>query len=450
MDTSPYKIFIVEDDEFYRRLLEYNLSLNPDYIVSGFATGKACLDRLQERPDLITLDYRLPDGTADKLLRKIKAADETIQVIMISEQEDIEVAVNLLKEGAEDYLVKSTDIQQRLLNTVERCRKTRSLTRQIAVLKKEVQQKYDFQKSIIGDSEVMQQVLDLVAKAAETNINVMISGETGTGKEVIAKAIHYNSRRKHKSLVAVNMSAIPQDLIESELFGHEKGAFTGAATRRIGKFEEADGGTLFLDEIGEMDITLQAKLLRALEEREVTRIGSNKPVKFDCRIITATHRNLREAIRENRFREDLYYRLFGLPIELPPLRSRGKDILILATKFVERFCKDNEMEPPILSPGAQQKLLAYHFPGNVRELKSLVELAIITCTGSQIKPECIRLSDEEVLPQILSESLTLREYNLRILDTYMEKYNKDIRLVATKLDISVATIYRMLKERVSS
>jgi two-component system response regulator AtoC len=262
----------------------------------------------------------------------------------------------------------------------------------------------------------------------------------------VAKAIHYNSTRKNHTFVAVNVAALPADLIESELFGHEKGSFTGALARRLGKFEEASGGTLFLDEIGEMDFGFQAKLLRALQEKEITRVGSNTPVKVDCRIISATNKNLMELVKAGKFREDLYYRLFGLPIELPPLRDREKDILILAKHFINEFCKENKMPPKAISPEAQNKLLSYTFPGNVRELKSAVELAIVLSTTDEIRADDISIASFDPLPEMMNEEFTMRQYELRILKSYLAKYNDDVKKVAEKLDISSATIYRMLKE----
>ena len=444
---SAFKIFVVDDDEWYRKLLAYNLSLNPDYEVTPFSSGKELLDHLHQKPDLITLDYRLPDTDGAALLKKIRLEDEQIPIIMISEQDDIEVAVSLLKDGAYDYIVKSMEIQGRLLAAADRARKTKDLQTEVTVLRREVQKKYDFRTSIVGDSPAMHTVFDMVAKAAATNITVLITGETGTGKEVVAKAIHYHSARQDKPFVAVNVAAIPRELIESELFGHEKGAFTGAMARRIGKFEEADGGTLFLDEIGELDINLQVKLLRVLQEKEVTRVGGTGPIKVSCRIIAATHQNLKEAVKNKTFREDLYYRLFGLPLELPPLRDRGNDILLLARKFIESFAKENDIPPIPLSSSAQRKLLAAAFPGNVRQLRAVVELALITANGSEIQADDLRMGEDDVLPALMSDEMTMRQYNFRILNTFLEKYKQDIPTVATKLDISVATIYRMLKEQ---
>jgi two-component system response regulator AtoC len=316
MSEKPFKIFVVEDSEWYNRLLVHTLSLNPDFEIRSFYNGKDFLNALFESPDIITLDYRLPDFTGLELLKRIREENNDVQVILISEQEDINTVVSLLKMGAYDYISKSDDIKDRLTNTVRNIRSGIGLRREISTLRKEVQKKYSFRESILGESPAIKTVYDKIDKALSTNITVIITGETGTGKELVAKAIHYNSKRKDKSFVTVNVAAIPSELIESELFGHEKGAFTGASNRRIGRFEEADGGTLFLDEIGEMELSLQAKLLRVLQEKEIVRIGSNKPIKTDCRIVVATNKNLKEEVKKGNFREDLYYRLLGLPIEL--------------------------------------------------------------------------------------------------------------------------------------
>jgi len=245
--------------------------------------------------------------------------------------------------------------------------------------------------------------------------------------------------------VAVNVAAIPRELIESELFGHEKGAFTGAITRRIGKFEEADKGTLFLDEIGELDINLQAKLLRVLQEKEITRVGGNQVIPINARIIVATHKNLLEEVKNKNFREDLYYRLIGLPIELPPLRDRGSDILILAKHYTDHFCKENKLAKKIFSAEAQQKLLQYAYPGNVRELKSMMELAVVMADEETIESTHITFNSSGSISNLLSSETSLKDYNNMIIQHYLNKYDSDVLLVAKKLDIGKSTIYRMLK-----
>jgi len=446
MTERPVKIFVVEDNEWYNKLLVYTLSLNPDYEVRSFFNARDFLNCLNESPDIVTLDYRLPDLSGLDVLKRIRQENDDVQVILISEQEDTDLVVTLLKMGAYDYITKSNDIKERLLNTIQNLTKDLSLKKEISTLRKEVQKKYSFRQTILGDSPAIKNVYELVEKALDTNITVIISGETGTGKELVAKAIHYNSKRKEKPFVAVNVPAIPSELIESELFGHEKGSFTGASFRRIGRFEEADGGTLFLDEIGEMEQNLQTKLLRVLQEKEIVRIGSNKPVKTDCRIIAATNKILKEEVKKGKFREDLYYRLLGLPIELPPLRERANDILILASHFIENFCMENNIPLKRLTAEAQKRLMNYSFPGNVRELKSLVELAVTLSVKEDIEASDFVLDPGEPFSVVSGDNLTLREYEMKILKATLKKFNNDINLTARKLDIGVSTIYRLLKE----
>jgi two-component system, NtrC family, response regulator AtoC len=446
MSEKPFKIFVVEDSEWYNRLLVHTLSLNPDFEIKSFFNGKEFLNSLFECPDIITLDYRLPDFTGLELLKRIREENNDVQVILISEQEDINTVVSLLKMGAYDYISKSDDIKDRLINTVRNIRNGIGLKREISTLRREVQKKYSFRESILGESPAIKTVYDLIDKAVSTNITVIVTGETGTGKELVAKAIHYNSKRKDKSFVTVNVAAIPSELIESELFGHEKGAFTGAAYRRIGRFEEADGGTLFLDEIGEMELNLQAKLLRVLQEKEIVRIGSNKPIKTDCRIVVATNKNLKDEVKKGNFREDLYYRLLGLPIELPPLRERANDILILARHFIGKFCEENNIPVKKISVQSQKKLMSYPFPGNVRELKSVVELAVTLSENDIIEPVDLVIDRGDPLSDIANDNLTLREYQIKIIKATLKKNNDDIKLAAEKLDIGISTIYRILKE----
>lgn len=441
------KIFAVEDDPTYIKFLKYVLGLSPDFEYQIFTTGGQCLDHLHLKPRIITLDYSLPDMSGEEVLRKIKAFDQNIMVIIISAQEDVGTAVQLLKLGAYDYITKDEETKSRLLNTVRNARKNISLINEINYLKQEITQKYHFSKSIIGNSPAMSKVYSLLEKAVRTNITVSVTGETGTGKEVIAKAVHYNSDKKDNPFVAVNIAAIPKDLIESELFGYERGAFTGATTRRIGKFEEAQEGTIFLDEIGEMDLNLQAKLLRVIQERELTRIGGNAVIKLNIRIIVATHRNLAEEVKNGNFREDLYYRLLGLPIHLPPLRDRGNDIILLAKYLLNQFCKENNMPGIILEKTAQEKLLKYHFPGNVRELKSVIELAaVMTEHQHHIEAEDINFNSVRKEENFTMEELSLRDYTFRIIRHFLNKYDNNVLLVAKKLQIGKSTIYRYLKE----
>jgi len=442
---SAYNIFIVEDDDWYGQILQYHLSLNPDYKVNLFKTAKECLSKMSLQPDLITLDFSLPDLTGDKLFKKIREINPTVPVIMISSQEDISVAVNLLKMGVSDYLIKDEATKDLLWNSVIRIRETQKLKKEVAHLREELGQKYSFDKSIIGQSDALKKVFLMMEKGIKTKINISISGETGTGKELVAKAIHYNSSRKKKNFVPVNMAAIPTELIESELFGHEKGAFTGAVTRKIGKFEEANGGTLFLDEIAELDLSLQSKLLRVLQERELVRVGGNDYVKLDVRLIIATHKDLSEEVRNGKFREDLYFRIMGLPIKLPPLRERGNDILILAKYFLDDFAKENALGSIHFTKEAKDKLLHYYFPGNVRELKAMIDLAAVMCENNEINEEDITYTSTKREEVFMAEQKTLRQHTCDIVKYYLGKNNNDVIATAKILDIGKSTIYKMMQ-----
>jgi DNA-binding NtrC family response regulator len=442
---DSYSIFIVEDDPWYGEILAYHLSLNPDYRVTRFETAKDCLAKMHLKPDLITIDFSLPDIKGDQLFARIRDINPTVPVIVISGQEEIAVAVDLLKMGVSDYLVKDEATKDLLWNSIIRIRENQSLKKEIETLREEIGQKYTFQNTLIGQSESLKKVFSMMEKATRTNINVSITGETGTGKEVVAKAIHYNSDRKKKPFIAVNMAAIPRELIESELFGHEKGAFTGALARKTGKFEEADKGTLFLDEIAELDLSLQSKLLRVLQERELERIGGHEKVKLDVRIIVATHKNLLEEVQKGTFREDLYYRILGLPIELPPLRDRGTDILLLAKYFLDEFCRENQMKPLSISADAKEKLSSYGYPGNVRELKAMMDLAAVMSNGSEVTADDITFASARSSDMLLSQEKTLREYTVEIIKAFLRKYDNNVVQVAQKLDVGKSTIYKMLQ-----
>ncbi len=440
------RIFAVEDDPTYVKFLDYVLSLNPDFEYEIFTNGASCLQQLHRQPQIITLDYSLPDTTGRDLLEKIKVASPDTPVIILSSQEDITTAVELLKLGAYDYIEKDQNAKDRLLNSINNALRNVRLVAEINSLRQEISQQYQFSDRIIGNSPAMKQVFAMLEKAVKTDITVSITGETGTGKEVVAKAIHYSSERKREPFVAVNIAAIPKELIESELFGHEKGAFTGAANRRLGKFEEAQNGTIFLDEIGEMDPSLQAKLLRVLQEKEVIRVGGNQVVSLNVRVLVATHRNLADEVKAGNFREDLYYRLLGLPVHLPPLCERGNDILLLAKHMLHAFCQENQMSLITFTADAQHKLLKYHYPGNVRELKSVVELAAVMADGQEIEADDIRFNSIAKERNFTGEELSMREYTFLIIRHYLKKYDNNVLLVAKKLDIGKSTIYRYLKE----
>ncbi|PWV56055.1 sigma-54 dependent transcriptional regulator [Chitinophaga sp. S165] len=442
-----FKIFIVEDDKWYGGLLHHYLSQNPDYEITLIGSGKECLAQLHRKPDLVTIDFGLPDMNGEELYKKIKQAQPNLPVIIISAQERITTAVDLLKMGAEDYLVKDDNTQQLLWKAIIRLREKLSLKNEISELKAELKTKYDYSRSIIGNSPSLQTVFKLIDKAAGSLINVSVSGETGTGKELVARAVHYNSARSSQPFVPVNMAAIPKELVESELFGYEKGAFTGAQNKKTGRFEEANGGTLFLDEIGEMDLNIQSKLLRVLQEKELTRLGGTSKIKLDFRLVVATHKNLAEEVKKGNFREDLYYRIIGLPITLPPLRDRKEDILLLTQHFLAGYCKENKVAEIKVSPASREKLLGYSYPGNVRELKSVVELAAVMSENNLIEPEDITFlsGNNHDVDTVLNTELTLREYTRLIIRNYLKRYDDNVLLVAEKLDIGKSTIYKMLQ-----
>lgn len=439
------KIFLIEDDAFFGEALKYHLKLNPEFDVHLFKTGKECLSNLYLKPDIICLDFGLPDTTGDKLMAKIQETNNKIPIIITSGQEEIEVAVNFLKAGAKDYIVKSEHTKDLLWNAIIKIRENLDLIHEVEELKEQLEQKYSFEKTIIGQSDAIKKVFSIVNKAINTNINVSITGETGTGKEVVAKAIHYNSERKNKPFIAVNMAAIPKELMESEFFGHEAGAFTGANTRNIGKFEQANGGTIFLDEIAELDLNLQSKLLRVLQEREVVRLGGTAKIKFDARLIIATHKDLAQEVKKGNFREDLYYRIMGLPIELPPLRERGNDTLLLAKHFIDLFIKDNKMKAISLSKEAKDTLIRYPFQGNIRELKSVIDLACVMSDGREILSDNLTFNSINTTDFFLSHEKTLKEYTAEIIAHYLKKNNNDVLKTAKMLAIGKSTIYNFVK-----
>jgi DNA-binding NtrC family response regulator len=445
--NETIKIFIVEDDPVYLKFLKYVIGLNPDHEIKTFSNGKDALNALHEKPSIITLDYSLPDKSGEEILKEIKEFDSNIPVIIVSGQEEIGIAVQLLKLGAYDYIIKDEETKERLEYALTNAKRNINLVNEINTLKQEISEKYEFGNSIIGNSPAIKRVFDLMKKAIKTNITISITGETGTGKELVAKGIHYNSSRKKKPFIPVNLAAVPKELIESELFGHEKGSFTGAVTRRIGKFEEASGGTIFLDEIAEMDLNLQAKLLRVIQEREVSRIGGNSIIPIDVRLLVATHKNLADEVKKGNFREDLYYRLLGLPIQLPPLRDRDTDIILLAKHFLSSFCRENDLGDLSLDRETQEKLLRYHYPGNIRELKSVIELSAVMCNDNVILPEDINFNSPKSEENFTYQELSLKEYNDRIIDHFLKKYDNNVLKVADVLDIGKSTIYRYLKEK---
>lgn len=442
---SNFKITIVEDDPLYGELIKYHLSLNPDFELTLFTNGKDVLNSLHQTPDLICMDYGLPDYTGDKLLKEIQMVNNQVPIIVISAQEEINVAVELLKAGARDYIIKDDHAKEHLWKSINQIRENLNLHKEVEELKEQLGQKFSFENTIIGQSEPIKKTFTFLNKAIKSTINVSLTGETGTGKEVYAKAIHYNSTRNKKPFIAVNMSAIPKELIESELFGHEKGAFTGAATTKLGKFEEAQGGTLFLDEIAELELSHQSKLLRAIQEREIVRVGGNKPIKVDIRLISATHKKLSEEVKAGHFREDLFFRLVGLPIELPPLRERGNDIIILAKHFIKEYATHNKTPMMKLADDAKKKLATYNWPGNVRELKAIIDLGCVMAEGNTIFAEDLTFYEVANANPYSFQEKTLKAYEIEIITHFLKKNNNNVLETAKMLDIGKSKIYNMIK-----
>ena len=390
-----YRFFVVDDDRHYARLLSYRLGKGDDHEVHVYHSGEDALAGIDEHPpDLVLLDVMMPGIGGIETLRRLQRFRPDLPVVMVSAQGTVDVAVEAMRAGARDYITKGQDDLVKLDAVVRQVKEKVSLAREVEALRGEVVQKYGLDE-IVGSSKPMEEVYRLIRKALRGNLTVAIQGESGTGKELVARAIHFNSAPRPTAdgktaggpgpFVVVNSAAIPSELMESEFFGHEKGSFTGAHARKIGKFEQADGGTLFLDEIGELDLGLQAKLLRALQSREITRVGGSDTVRFNCRVISATNRDIVQMVAEGQFREDLYYRLFQFPLPLPPLRERGQDVLVLAHHILGEFLEEYpDFAGKTLSRAARQAILAYTWPGNVRELKNAIERAVLISDGDQL------------------------------------------------------------------
>ncbi|MGH7412356.1 MAG: sigma 54-interacting transcriptional regulator [Candidatus Methylomirabilis sp.] len=378
-------ILVVDDEESIRWALRKALE-REGYRVVLASDGAEGLKRATEPGiDLVLMDIKMPGPDGLEMLTRIKEVRPDLPVMIMTAFGTLQAAVQAMKRGAYDYITKPFDFRE-LSILVRRAFEVRDLTEQLARMEAGGGQTFDF-GGVVGLCPGMQQIFKLVGKMAASDLTVLIKGESGTGKELLARAIHYNSRRLARPFVAVNCAAIPRDLLESELFGHEKGAFTGASALRRGKFELADGGTLFLDEIGDMDLALQAKILRVLQERQFERVGGERPLSSDVRVIAASNQDLETAVTQKGFREDLYYRLNVVAITLPPLRERAEDIPLLVDHFLRMFAEEEGEEPKTVSPEALELMLAYNWPGNVRELENAVKRARVLAATSLILPE---------------------------------------------------------------
>lgn len=387
-------IFLVDDDEMYSTIMKTSLEQNDLYDVRIFSSGEEFFKHIHENPDVVIIDYNLPGMSGIEILKKIKQFNSSIGTVILSGQDKVEVVVEAYNNGANNYIIKKENVVVELSHCIKNLSANSNLRKEVTELRQQIIDRNKY-RNIIGESKPILSVLKLIQKVENTNLITLITGESGTGKEVVAQAVHYNSQRKRKPFVPVNMAAIPEDLIESELFGHEKGAFTGANYRRIGKFEEANEGTIFLDEIGEMPMDLQAKLLRVLQDNKIVRVGSNKEITLDIRVVAATNKNLKDRVKENKFREDLMYRLQGFLIHLAPLRERGNDIILLAKHFLAEFCKNNNIKPKSITPNAVESLMNYPWAGNVRELKSVIERGALLSESEKIHVDDLIFSASE-------------------------------------------------------
>jgi DNA-binding NtrC family response regulator len=453
-DRGRASVLVVEDDAAMRDLLVEELS-EAGFRVEAAPGGRAGVERVRQGGiDVVVSDLRMPDLDGFDLLRDIKAAgSDSPHVVVITAFGSIDTAIKAVKLGAYDYITKPFEIEALGL-AIEKALSERGLRKEIARLRREVARPYTLE-NVIGRSPAMQEVFGLITRLSGSTASVLITGESGTGKELIARAIHFGSPRSKKPFVAVNLAAIPDTLIESELFGYKRGAFTDARTDRGGLFVEADQGTIFLDEIGELTPPLQAKLLRVLQEREVRPLGATKSEKIDVRVVAATNRDLEARMREGLFREDLYYRLNVIHVALPPLRARPEDVLPLAEFFLARRAASSGRKVAGFAQGAIKALLAYHWPGNVRELENVVERAVALCEGEQIGiddlPSQVReRRSSDFLAGALARGLTLADLEREYIERVLAAEGGNKTRAAQRLGLDRKTLYRKLEEYAKS
>ena len=442
-------ILLVDDDKSHRMMLKANL-LDDGYRVEELSDGDEVLHYLKKHPvDLILLDMKMArlDGLAT--LSLLLQAGYDVPVIVLTAFSSVESAVEAMRKGAFDYITKPVDISE-LKILISRALSFRALSNENRQLKSRLGKQFSFH-NIIGKSTAMQQMFTTLSMVAPTDATVLITGESGTGKELVANALHQNSARKERPCIKLNCAALHENLLESELFGHELGAFTGATGRRKGRFELAHKGTLFLDEIGDMSLQTQAKILRVLQEGDFERLGGTETIQVDVRLIAATHKDLEAMIKEGSFRQDLYFRLSVVPVNLPPLRERSVDIPELAIHFLKRFAEKNRKDIKDIHPEALNLLMQYDWPGNIRELENSIERAVILCLGEQITPQ-------ELPPHLLSEDVrqlrtsqerenfTLRDMEREVIRTTLEKTGHNKSQAAKQLGVARQTLLNKIKE----
>lgn len=449
MNPENLRILVVDPDQESGDSVSRSLG-KAGYQVTAVLTLKRALALISRQDfDMIIAALGVAGLGARAIVSRIRSASSSSAVLILAPLSQVEIAVRTLKAGAEDYLTKPLDPYE-LRSRVGRILERRELSDRLAHLQKTLAQKYGLQ-SFVQNSLPMRAVVQKIAQVAPASSTVLILGESGVGKELVAKAIHYNSPRRLRSFLAINCAAIPETLIESELFGHERGAFTGAVGRAKGKFEMADGGTILLDEIGEMNLQTQVKLLRVLEEREFMRVGGNRNIRVDVRVLAATNSDLGQRIEEGKFREDLYFRLKVITLSVPPLRDRGEDIPELVEIFLDSLCRANDIPIKELSPESLFMLLNYGWPGNVRELKNLLESLVVTVPGHRIEaddlPPPIRGEDpiEKILPRV-EAGMTLRQVEKDLIKKTLARTEGNRTRAAKILQIGVRTLQRKIKE----
>jgi DNA-binding NtrC family response regulator len=422
------KILIVDDELGTRESLR--TIFKKDYEVHTASSGEEALEAVREdNLDLVLLDILMPRMDGIEVLQRIKEVN-SCHVIMLTAMRNVKTAVNAMKMGAFDYIVKPFNVDE-IKMVVEKALSTRDLMREVEYLRSELDKSYNF-ANILGTTEAMRKVFHVIRQAADTRSTVLVSGESGTGKELVARAIHYNGPRRNKPFVAINCAAIPESLMESELFGHERGSFTSAHARKAGQIEQASEGTLFLDEITELSPYTQAKILRFLQEKEINRVGGARPIKVDTRVIAATNKNPEKALEEGTLRDDLYYRINIIPIALPPLRERKDDIPLLVGYFLKKMSTQESKRAPSVTSEALDLLVQYHWPGNVRELENLIERAFILTRGDKIVPDDIAPHlKPSIKHKVLSGALSL--------DKAEEEFERDVILEALNKSNHVQT-----------
>jgi two-component system response regulator HydG len=455
MNIKASHIVIIDDDAEMRSLLSDFFKRENGHTISEFSSPQPALEFLFSRSvenqpdvDLVITDLNMPGMTGLDFIRAFKPRHPTIPIVLITAFGSIETAIEAIKVGAYDYITKPFKLAE-VSATVSRALHLRRLQKDNQILRQEIQRSHSF-RGIIGKSQPMLEVFDLIGRVSQATANILISGESGTGKEQVARAIHENGPRSGKRFVAINCTAIPDTLLESELFGHAKGSFTGAVQRKRGLFEEAEGGTLFLDEIGDMDMALQAKLLRVIQERKIRSVGDNVDRDIDVRIIAATHKDLKAAIKNNGFREDLYYRLSVIPIVIPPLRHRREDIPLLAEYFLEKFSAANGSRVTGFEQGAMSKLMHLPWEGNVRELENIIERAVVLCRGALIQESDLPTSANEnpdvFLGEVIQQMPTFEDLEKRYMKFVLDKTGGKKERAAQILGINRRTLYRKERE----